>query len=906
MRLGLPSLSLPSVSVFGGALGAALAGVYYVDDAAGNDSNDGLAPGSAWASLSKIEGISGEAGKTTRVMVAAGTYNKATDHIEVSSQPTSSKLEIVFAAGSVIDFTAAHDAGAGSPIYAGESGTWTMDVKGNGLTITGLGSAGGSPNGLGYGGAGVTLIASDITIDGLADGISGHNSGHATLTDVTVRGSTKSAVANVTGSTMTATDCIFEELAAASGDFVVLDGAATFTRPRFVPVSGPVSKIEGDDITITGGIIGTLTEKVRIEPSTPGAASIAVSDAFINVYDLGDAGSVYTRCFGRFSTRFRETSGGGATLRRSIIIGAATGQTAVLESLGNPAGQFAPIAVWDCIFSGAMTFDTNVSNAQEAFMNNVSLLNNILHGGAVYSQNLLDSDAAGSATITGTITLDPLIGDADTYLPDDWAFGSGSPAIGAASDGNNVGFGIGVLSAVAHPPFILVQPTASPASIEPGETLTLAIGAASGFPDPTTAITFTVGGVDKSSELVVQPNGSLTWDSTGETPGAIVWQVTWTNSEGSAASNVINATLAAPLVLYQNAAGQIISTESGDFTVTITEPAHLVPGSPYAVTEASVTGDFVMIGEAATAETPSGSAGQSLTALMPGVVMDAAIGPEVYFSVRWLRSGVTEVGTGTSYTTQAADLTAGLSIEATAIVPGAPAAKIVTSEIIAAPAFVAPLVTANGGYLTTETPMVAGSPTSVLALARFVVGPSATLDDLIIGQGDGYTLIRMEGSGNIRFGYMLDGNGSYVSVTPDAGGPFDYGDEITALTTREGDRSRIYIHNATDNSWTSIIDADVFVGVGLRTDGVVLAHQGQGSWPGGLRAFAYAYDLGLDISDPNVRAQFVDPAQGALINNWHALYGPAEQYFHGPAADWNAGLNKGSGADATKAGGNFA
>jgi hypothetical protein len=76
--------------------------------------------------------------------------------------------------------------------------------------------------------------------------------------------------------------------------------------------------------------------------------------------------------------------------------------------------------------------------------NGSQFYNNLLTDSKTYDADLISA----SVDIQGTVTDDPLIGDADSLDPDDYGYGDGSPAIGAATDGGNIGFGVGEISAV--------------------------------------------------------------------------------------------------------------------------------------------------------------------------------------------------------------------------------------------------------------------------------------------------------------------------------------------------------------------------------------------------------------------------------------------------------------------------
>ncbi len=99
------------------------------------------------------------------------------------------------------------------------------------------------------------------------------------------------------------------------------------------------------------------------------------------------------------------------------------------------------------------------------------------------------------------------------------------------------GIWLGVGNAGGGIPAFTTQPAIT-GTLEIGETLTLTEGVATNGAT-LSIILFELDGVDKSGELV-----GLDWDTTGESPGTISYQVRATNSEGSVDSDLITATLA--------------------------------------------------------------------------------------------------------------------------------------------------------------------------------------------------------------------------------------------------------------------------------------------------------------------------------------------------------------------------
>jgi hypothetical protein len=430
--------------------GLSLTPDYWIDAASGDDGNAGTSEGAAWASLNKIESIAGTVGADTVIRVKSGTYDKISDHFEVNG--FDGQMVIVFEAGCVMDGTA-NGATAQNPIYAGNAPT-VMTIYGNGLTVQNFfGLSGGTPNGIGWGGAGTTVTARDVTLSNCSDGISGHESGHGVFYDCTVLGNhNKFTIANVGNSSMAAYRCVFYANDAASGGFVVGEGTGlhTFENCKFVPgTTEAARKISCEYQVFNKCHIGTATSAAQVEGrvSFSPSVSILIKDSFINLDQQASPRVTMSGCYGKLSVRNRSFASGTFTLSKSIISGPATGEANIFYSNFNP-GAGGQHVISDNIFetaSAAAFMSYDATNSAYLVAAGSEFFNNILSGSAAYDADLI---AAGGGVIAGTVTADALIGAANTLDPDDYGYGAGSPAIGAATDGGNCGFAVGELSGV--------------------------------------------------------------------------------------------------------------------------------------------------------------------------------------------------------------------------------------------------------------------------------------------------------------------------------------------------------------------------------------------------------------------------------------------------------------------------
>jgi hypothetical protein len=411
---------------------------YYIDDALGDDGNNGLTPATPWQSLNKLEGLTLVAGATTRVLVKAGTYGKASDYFEITSASTGAVLDITFEPGCVMDGTASNAVSAQNPIFA-DGGAWTLTLQGNGLTIRNYdNNSGGSPQGLGNGGTN-TLIAYDIHIENCIQGISSHVSSVIIMHGGSMTNQVQQAVVPVDTSRVELYGVTVDQSAGSQVLVHLGTGNVTalFEDCIFIPQASG-----GNSVSVSGGIyrrcrLGTLTARVNL--GSAGGVVGTLEDCYVNALINGTCDVDMTRCYGLLTTRLN--SNNNITAQHCVFVGGASGQTdSALYRNFDPGSQ----GTWeftDCVLTGYTNcvghgFGPTDAGYFEAAGNFATYIN--------YFNNSTNVDAdllATSADLTtGVITTDPQIGSADSFDQADYAIGPMSPCIGAGSGGGDIGF----------------------------------------------------------------------------------------------------------------------------------------------------------------------------------------------------------------------------------------------------------------------------------------------------------------------------------------------------------------------------------------------------------------------------------------------------------------------------------
>ncbi len=417
------------------AAGLGLAGPhdYFIDANTGSDANAGTSEGAAWASLNNVTEALLVSDQTVRILVKSGTYGTASDFIKINNMSaTNATLELAFEQGSIIDGSAyAGNESALDP----QGNAFTFRVYGNGTLIRNVTTTTG--NALGGTGS-VTCHYHNFTVDNCVDGMTLHDNALGYFHDITVANCAKSGVAHVNSSSAFHYRChVTEKVGGGTGNVVVCDaGAMEFEDCIMVPDANG-GTVDLDNASLTRCQVGSLTTAAKIV-ATVGASSF--SKCFVNAYVDGNGLANFDRCFGLFTTRCR--NGGDIDVTHCSFAGPATSQNRTLFSNYNP-GSNSQLVLKDTIFSASYTFSqVDTTNAGYLVAAASEFHNNFLTDGKVYDADIVAADTGGTV-IQGTQTGDPLVGSADTVLMADYAFGAGSPAIGAGSGGSDIGFGAG-------------------------------------------------------------------------------------------------------------------------------------------------------------------------------------------------------------------------------------------------------------------------------------------------------------------------------------------------------------------------------------------------------------------------------------------------------------------------------
>ncbi|RFB04558.1 calcium-binding protein [Parvularcula marina] len=244
---------------------------YYVSALEGDDLNSGE-EGAPLASLlalwAKLESLRNS---EVTAFIAAGDYTD--EHLDLGFFGENALLE--FEAGTRILWT---EGVSRSGIQSGVGATVT--VHGNGLVIDGF--ATGTGNGLGtYKG---TMIAYDVSISNVRDGISAHEVGaHLEAYRVTVTDAHKYAVVHVNGATSYQEDCFLQPADDAVGIGYVVDGEHTFVRCEVVASpNGLVNRLNTfEGVTFIDSTLGSEDVPIII------TGDAVIMGGFANVFREG-------------------------------------------------------------------------------------------------------------------------------------------------------------------------------------------------------------------------------------------------------------------------------------------------------------------------------------------------------------------------------------------------------------------------------------------------------------------------------------------------------------------------------------------------------------------------------------------------------------------------------------------
>jgi hypothetical protein len=408
---------------------------YFVDAISGDDTNNGMSATTPWATLSKINAITIPVDANVRIKVAKGVYSDALDYIDLSTaQASGATLDLVFDRGCEMDGTSASGYNG---FEAPGTSAWTVNIYGNGLWVHAYKDATEalSPNGVGCRGNNVMNVY-DVFVTDCNDGFSAHDASTLRLYRCLGAKCLKGSFDNVGTSKFEAYHCVFFGAVGTSslglgGNFGT--GVHYLEDCSLIPVVA-LKAYQPKNTTHVRCRVGSLSTVVQLSTGT--AIGGVFTDCFVNCYSDGNHILEFNRCFGKLTTRVRP--GGSYTVTNSVMIGPATGQLSFVLGNYDFSGS-SIVTVNNNIFSGNWIFDyvSTATYSDYIFAVGSEIKNNIFNGGVALSETMLVS---GGDSISGTITDDPLIGSADSYKMTDYAFASSSPAIGAGSDGNDVGF----------------------------------------------------------------------------------------------------------------------------------------------------------------------------------------------------------------------------------------------------------------------------------------------------------------------------------------------------------------------------------------------------------------------------------------------------------------------------------
>lgn len=396
---------------------------YYIDGAAGDDSNDGsrLAP---WKTLSKIN-TSIVSGQQRTILVMAGTYSAAGDYVECAlptDVSSDTRLDIHFEAGCVMDGTNASATSRNGFEFSG--GAWTSAIYGNGLKVRNYAdvSTGSSPNGVGNRGS-HTLYVHDVHVSGCDDAFSTHDVARMFVYDSSGINGEKAAFANVGTAYAEYHRCEFRLTGTQNG----ATGQAKFYGSKLIPAADGVIVTFGADVLFDSECqLGTLSTRMQINCLTVGTL-MTVQNSFVNLFVDGTTFAAFSECYGKMTTRQRNADGSGIRIDRCVFVGPASGSGIPSSTLHGAnadfSGTIAPIVIEKSVLTGYTTAaiggEMNATRAQK-FVDSGSYVRDCCMSG-----NTLNIDAdlvTVGADITGTITTAPALkATTNSYRKSDYA-----------------------------------------------------------------------------------------------------------------------------------------------------------------------------------------------------------------------------------------------------------------------------------------------------------------------------------------------------------------------------------------------------------------------------------------------------------------------------------------------------
>jgi hypothetical protein len=406
----------------------------------GNDGNPGTAA-APWLTTAplKTAGAALGAGQRLTAYIAPGTY--AGQNIELQFTGVGAYLGVTLAPGVIFDF-----GGGDSSCFNAGGVAGTLEIIGNSAERAIVrGFSVGDGNGVGAF-AQATIRVSNLIVEDCVDGASAHDSSSLYSSNCLYRNNSKSPFAHInTSGTVRHENDVFE----ASASSLLGLGAVQENNavpPQFINcVLEPFAA--GQALGLQSGLfqncrIGALDKRVILGNRNTGLASnVVIEDSYVHVRAECLDSFTLIRCFGRYSARLSNNGTTGNVLENCVFVGPAISgsPTSALMAEYDPGSQ-TDWSATDTVFTGYGTalgggFNSTLAAYAVAagnFARNCCLFGN--------STNVDASLTAAGFDITGTVTANPLLGDADSYVQADYAVGAGSPCIGAGTGGGNIGF----------------------------------------------------------------------------------------------------------------------------------------------------------------------------------------------------------------------------------------------------------------------------------------------------------------------------------------------------------------------------------------------------------------------------------------------------------------------------------
>ncbi len=175
-------------------------------------------------------------------------------------------------------------------------------------------------------------------------------------------------------------------------------------------------------------------------------------------------------------------------------------------------------------------------------------------------------------------------------------------------------------------------------------------------------------------------------------------------------------------------------------------------------------------------------------------------------------------------------------------------------------------------------------------LAKFR-SSSATNQCLVVGASPGNVLVYLTAAGAINVRMRTAASANIYNVTSSTGLADDFDHTLLWSVDGVAGTGQLYIDGASDEA-TVTAETTGTIDMTMPDWGIGALATGTWKWNGLLSRVTMWQGVSLDFSNAGVRADAENPAKAtSLGNNIIDMYGPAE--------NWNAGTNQGTGGDFT-------